>query len=110
MHRVDEAGLIGLRLDLPAQAGDRVVHRPRRGGIVGITPHRTQQLAAVDDATGPPGQEPPGALPSVLVGLRFSLGLMWVLLIVAETVLFTLHGCKQAPGAECPEGRLWKGL
>lgn len=28
----------------------------------------------------------PGALPSVLVGLRFSLGLMWVLLIVAETV------------------------
>ena len=27
-----------------------------------------------------------------------------------ETVLFTLHGCKQAPGAECPEGRLWKGL
>ncbi len=28
----------------------------------------------------------PGALPSVLVGLRFALGLMWVLLIVAETV------------------------
>jgi sulfonate transport system permease protein len=28
----------------------------------------------------------PGALPSVLVGLRFSLGLMWVLLIVAESV------------------------
>ncbi len=28
----------------------------------------------------------PGALPSVLVGLRFSLGLMWVLLIVAETI------------------------
>ena len=28
----------------------------------------------------------------------------------AETVLFTLHGCKQAPGAECPEGRMWKGL
>jgi len=28
----------------------------------------------------------------------------------AETVLFTLHGCKQAPGAECSEGRLWKGL
>jgi signal peptidase I len=28
----------------------------------------------------------------------------------AETVLFTLHGCKQAPGAECPEGRLWKGM
>ena len=28
----------------------------------------------------------------------------------AETVLFTLHGCKQAEGAECPEGRLWKGL
>ena len=28
----------------------------------------------------------PGALPSILVGLRFSLGLMWVLLIVAETV------------------------
>ena len=28
----------------------------------------------------------------------------------AETVLFTLHGCVQAPGAECPEGRLWKGL
>ena len=26
------------------------------------------------------------ALPSVLVGLRFSLGLMWVLLIVAETI------------------------
>ncbi|KQY81839.1 aliphatic sulfonate ABC transporter permease SsuC [Pelomonas sp. Root1444] len=28
----------------------------------------------------------PGALPSILVGLRFSLGLMWVLLIVAETL------------------------
>jgi sulfonate transport system permease protein len=28
----------------------------------------------------------PGALPSILVGLRFALGLMWVLLIVAETV------------------------
>jgi sulfonate transport system permease protein len=28
----------------------------------------------------------PGALSSVLVGLRFSLGLMWVLLIVAETI------------------------
>jgi len=28
----------------------------------------------------------PGALPLVLVGLRFSLGLMWVLLIVAETI------------------------
>ena len=28
----------------------------------------------------------------------------------AETVLFTLHACKQAPGAECPEGRLWNGL
>jgi len=28
----------------------------------------------------------------------------------AETVLFTLHGCKKAEGAECPEGRLWKGL
>jgi signal peptidase I len=28
----------------------------------------------------------------------------------AETVLFTLYGCRQAPGTECPEGRLWKGL
>jgi len=28
----------------------------------------------------------PGALASILVGLRFSLGLMWVLLIVAETI------------------------
>ena len=28
----------------------------------------------------------PGALSSILVGLRFSLGLMWVLLIVAETI------------------------
>lgn len=28
----------------------------------------------------------PGALPNILVGLRFSLGLMWVLLIVAETL------------------------
>jgi signal peptidase I len=28
----------------------------------------------------------------------------------AETVLFTLHGCKQGDGAQCPEGRLWKGL
>lgn len=28
----------------------------------------------------------PGALPSILVGLRFSLGLVWVLLIVAETI------------------------
>jgi sulfonate transport system permease protein len=28
----------------------------------------------------------PGALPQILVGVRFSLGLMWVTLIVAETV------------------------
>jgi sulfonate transport system permease protein len=28
----------------------------------------------------------PGALPSILVGLRFSLGFMWVILIVAETI------------------------
>jgi sulfonate transport system permease protein len=28
----------------------------------------------------------PGALPSILVGARFSLGLVWVLLIVAETI------------------------
>ncbi len=28
----------------------------------------------------------PGALPSILVGARFSLGLMWVILIVAETI------------------------
>jgi sulfonate transport system permease protein len=28
----------------------------------------------------------PGALPSILVGLRFALGLMWLTLIVAETI------------------------
>ncbi len=28
----------------------------------------------------------PGALPYILVGVRFSLGLMWVILIVAETI------------------------
>ena len=28
----------------------------------------------------------PGALPSILVGLRYALGLMWVILIVAETI------------------------
>lgn len=28
----------------------------------------------------------PGAMPSILVGLRFALGLVWVLLIVAETI------------------------
>jgi len=28
----------------------------------------------------------PGAMPSILVGVRFSLGLVWVLLIVAETI------------------------
>jgi ABC-type nitrate/sulfonate/bicarbonate transport system permease component len=28
----------------------------------------------------------PGALPSILVGLRFSLGLVWVILIVTETI------------------------
>ena len=27
MHRVDEAGLIGLRFELPPQAGDGMVHR-----------------------------------------------------------------------------------
>lgn len=31
----------------------------------------------------------PGALPSILVGVRFSLGFMWVILIVAETVSAT---------------------
>ncbi|HVY87302.1 MAG TPA: signal peptidase I [Hyphomonadaceae bacterium] len=28
----------------------------------------------------------------------------------AETVLFTLHGCKKAPGTECPASTLWKPL
>lgn len=28
----------------------------------------------------------PGALPSIMVGVRFSLGLMWLTLIVAETI------------------------
>jgi signal peptidase I len=28
----------------------------------------------------------------------------------AETVLFTLHGCRKAEGAECAAPRLWKGL
>jgi sulfonate transport system permease protein len=28
----------------------------------------------------------PGALPSILVGLRYSLGIMWLTLIVAETI------------------------
>ncbi len=28
----------------------------------------------------------PGAMPSILVGVRFALGLMWVMLIVAETI------------------------
>jgi len=28
----------------------------------------------------------PGALPSILVGVRFALGLMWLTLIVAETI------------------------
>ncbi|OAP43228.1 ABC transporter permease subunit [Sinorhizobium americanum] len=31
----------------------------------------------------------PGALPSILVGLRFSLGIMWLTLIVAETISST---------------------
>ena len=31
----------------------------------------------------------PGALPSILVGLRFALGLMWLTLIVAETISAT---------------------
>jgi sulfonate transport system permease protein len=31
----------------------------------------------------------PGALPSILVGVRFSLGFMWVILIVAETISAT---------------------
>jgi sulfonate transport system permease protein len=33
-----------------------------------------------------PRRDPAGALPSILVGVRFSLGLVWVLLIVAETI------------------------
>ncbi|GGA32124.1 hypothetical protein GCM10007416_00870 [Kroppenstedtia guangzhouensis] len=28
----------------------------------------------------------PGAIPSILVGLRYSLGIMWLTLIVAETI------------------------
>jgi len=28
----------------------------------------------------------PGALPSVFVGLRYGLGIMWLTLIVAETI------------------------
>jgi ABC-type nitrate/sulfonate/bicarbonate transport system permease component len=31
----------------------------------------------------------PGALPSILVGLRYSLGIMWLTLIVAETIAAT---------------------
>ena len=28
----------------------------------------------------------PGALPSILIGIRFSLGIMWLTLIVSETI------------------------
>ncbi len=28
----------------------------------------------------------PGAMPSILVGLRYALGIMWLTLIVAETI------------------------
>ena len=28
----------------------------------------------------------------------------------AETVLFTLHGCRREPGTECAAPRLWKPL
>ncbi|MCC5714983.1 ABC transporter permease subunit, partial [Klebsiella pneumoniae] len=31
----------------------------------------------------------PGALPSILVGIRYALGVMWVTLIVAETIAAT---------------------
>ena len=31
----------------------------------------------------------PGALPSILVGLRYALGIMWLTLIVAETISAT---------------------
>jgi sulfonate transport system permease protein len=31
----------------------------------------------------------PGALSSILVGIRFSLGMMWITLIVAETISST---------------------
>jgi len=58
VHRVDEAGLIGLRLDLAPQAGNGMVYRAGRRGIVGIAPHTAQQLAAMDDAAGARRQEP----------------------------------------------------
>ena len=28
----------------------------------------------------------------------------------AETVIFSTHRCRTAPGLDCPKGRLWKGL
>ncbi|NBC20305.1 MAG: signal peptidase I [Alphaproteobacteria bacterium] len=28
----------------------------------------------------------------------------------AETVIFSTHRCRTAPGIDCPKGRLWKGL
>ena len=31
----------------------------------------------------------PGALPSILVGVRYALGIMWLTLIVAETIAAT---------------------
>ena len=38
----------------------------------------------------------PGALPSIFVGLRYALGIMWLTLIVAETIAASvrprLHG------------------
>ena len=34
----------------------------------------------------------PGAMPSVLVGLRYSLGIMWLTLIVAETIFVAIVG------------------
>ena len=45
--------------------------------------HPTVRLPAYATILGP---VLPGALSSILVGLRFSLGLMWVILIVAETI------------------------
>ena len=41
----------------------------------------------------------PGALPSILVGLRFALGIMWLTLIVAETISSSSGSTKAPIGA-----------
>jgi signal peptidase I len=71
-----------------------------------------------EDSRAPSGHpgiwalEPYAWNPTAFVGEEQAIGFVPLDYLIgrAETVLFTLNMCNAAPGAECPQPRLWRGL